>query len=94
MKGINYKANMKIKKKKLILLILYYLGLALILAIGTTLARYTTNVNVNATVDVAKFNLQIQGVDLNQTIDLSNTVVDDGYGSNLVIPRFKRNYYT
>lgn len=79
----------KLKNRKIKFLIIYYVVFIIVLAASSTLARYTNNVSVVNKVDVAKFNFKISDVLQEQIIPLSDTVVDDGYGGQLVIPGSK-----
>lgn len=80
---------MKFKSKRIIFIIIYYVLLIIAISISSSLARYTNKVSIVSKVDVAKFNFKITDVIQGQNIPLSNTVVDDGYGGQLVIPGSK-----
>lgn len=74
------------KHIRLKLIIIYYLLFTIFLAISNSLARYSNTVNITSNIEVAEFNLKINGSSQTQTINLSNTVTSDGYGGNLIIP--------
>lgn len=80
---------MKLKSKKFKFIIIYYVLLMMVITASTTIARYTNNIGIVSKANIAKFNFKITDVIQGQNIQLSDTVVDDGYGGKLVIPGSK-----
>lgn len=96
--------NSNIKKhRRFKFLISYYIIFLFVLAISTTMARYTNNINLVSKINVAQFNLTVEddsspqnmiqksrSNDINnKVVNLNDTVIDDGYGGKLIIPGSK-----
>ena len=86
-------------KSRIKFLISYYLIFILLFMVSSSFARYTNNVNIISKIPVAQFDLEVTDFSApkkslltfskTQTINLNNTVVDDGYGTKKVIPGSK-----
>lgn len=91
----------KVKENpKLKFVISYYIIFLLVLAICSSMARYTNNVDMLYKINIAQFDLEVQDASTpkramlmssskSQKINLNNTVIDDGYGGKLFIPGSK-----